>query len=83
MKWDDVFVGILGVIFIALIMFGYIALVTWVIMLLWNALVPTIFGLTAISFWQSMGLMFLLSLLFKSGGPVTPISGALKEKKKS
>lgn len=36
-------------------------------MLLWNWLVPTIFGLTQITFWQAFGLIFLCSILFKSG----------------
>ncbi|MCK5736972.1 MAG: hypothetical protein KAH21_10860, partial [Spirochaetaceae bacterium] len=28
---------------------------TWVTMLLWNALLPAIFGLGVITFWQAMG----------------------------
>jgi hypothetical protein len=38
-------------------------LVTLVIMSLWNALLPALFGWPAISFWQAMGLMFLSRLL--------------------
>lgn len=37
------------------------------IMLLWNWLVPMIFGLTTINFIQSAGLFLLVSLIFKSG----------------
>jgi len=33
------------------------------IMVLWNWLMPTIFGLPEITFWQSCGLQILLSLL--------------------
>jgi hypothetical protein len=36
------------------------------IMLLWNWLMPIIFGITAISFWQAFGVGLLSSLLFKS-----------------
>ena len=36
------------------------------VMWLWNWLMPTIFGLKTITFWQAVGLMFLSSLLFKS-----------------
>ena len=35
-------------------------------MWLWNWLMPAIFGLTEITFWQAWGLLFLCSLLFKS-----------------
>lgn len=36
------------------------------VMLLWNWLIPVIFGLPSISFWQALGLSLLSSLLFKS-----------------
>lgn len=35
------------------------------IMLLWNWLMPTIFGLTKITFWQAVGINLLTSILFK------------------
>jgi len=38
----------------------------WPFMLLWNWLMPLIFGLTTLTFWQSFGLMLLCSFLFKS-----------------
>ena len=34
------------------------------VMLLWNALIPVIFGLTKITFWQALGLEMLCGLLF-------------------
>ena len=37
----------------------------WVVMLLWNWLMPEIFGLKQISYWQGWGLLILSSLLFK------------------
>ncbi len=33
---------------------------------LWNWLVPTIFGLKVITFWQAVGINFLTGVLFKS-----------------
>ena len=37
---------------------------------LWNALMPSIFNLPAISFWQALGLLILSRLLFgRFGGP--------------
>ncbi len=35
---------------------------------LWNALIPAILGLPAITFWQALGLLLLSRLLFGSMG---------------
>ncbi len=37
----------------------------WPVQLLWNWLMPAIFGLQAITFWQAAGLMLLVSILFR------------------
>ncbi|MDR1808837.1 MAG: hypothetical protein LBR34_00325 [Prevotella sp.] len=39
-----------------------------VVMWLWNALVPEIFGLASINFWQALALLILCRLLFGSFG---------------
>lgn len=39
-----------------------------VIMALWNALLPSIFGLPRIGFWQGLGLFLLTHLLFGGMG---------------
>ena len=39
-----------------------------VVMLLWNWLMPTIFGLAVINFWQAFGLLVLCRVLFGSFG---------------
>lgn len=49
----------------------FILLVGWVVMSLWNWLMPVIFGLTVISFWQALGLLILSKILlggFHGGG---------------
>lgn len=38
--------------------------VTTVVMALWNWLMPEIFGLTVINFWQALGLLLLSKILF-------------------
>lgn len=55
---------------IAFPLFGIMALVVFssALMLLWNWLIPDIFGLTAISFWQALGLFALSRLLFSGLG---------------
>jgi hypothetical protein len=39
-----------------------------VVMLLWNLLMPEIFGLASINFWQALGLLVLCRLLFGGFG---------------
>ena len=39
-----------------------------IVMLLWNWLIPDIFGLGAINFWQALGLFALTRILFGSFG---------------
>ena len=50
--------GILILVAIAVIAFGFA--VEW----LWNHLMPAIFGLHAISYWQALGLLVLGRILF-------------------
>lgn len=40
----------------------------WVVMLLWNWLMPGIFGLGTITYWQGFGIFFLAKILFGFGG---------------
>ncbi|MBT3320151.1 MAG: hypothetical protein HN948_09535 [Clostridia bacterium] len=47
------------------------------IMLLWNWLMPMIFGLTVITYWQGIGILALASILFGRFG-----GGGSSEKKK-
>jgi|APTNR8051073442_1049403.scaffolds.fasta_scaffold56921_2 hypothetical protein len=42
------------------------ALIGYVVMALWNWLMPEIFGLQLITFWQALGLLLLSKLLFGS-----------------
>jgi len=54
--------GLLGLIIVAFV-------VAWGVMVLWNALIPVIFvsaGIGAISYWQALGLCFLVRLLVGS-----------------
>ena len=41
-----------------------IFLLSWMLMLLWNSLLPAIIGVKAISFWQSMGILAISKILF-------------------
>ena len=48
---------------------GLVALFGWVVMLLWNWLMPEIFGLKSLTYWQAWGLLALSTILFKGFGP--------------
>jgi hypothetical protein len=57
-------------IFVAIAAFGYVTM--W----LWNSLLPDLFHLPVITFWQSVGLLVLTRLLFGShGNPHHHMSG--------
>jgi hypothetical protein len=49
--------GILGI--------GFLALLGLAVMLLWNWLIPDIFGLKQLNYWQAWGLLILCTILFK------------------
>ena len=50
---------IIGLVAIVIVLLGY------PLMLLWNWLMPIIFGLPEITFWQAIGLNLLSTILFK------------------
>ena len=70
-----IFIVIFGAIAISLLalLFGY------VVMLLWNWLIPSIFGLGVISFWQAVGIVILAKLLFGGFGGGGGKSGRRKK----
>ena len=49
----------LGLIAIVIVLLGY------PLMLLWNWLMPEIFGLPEITFWQAIGLNILCTIMFR------------------
>src|SRR5512138_1619361 len=53
--------GIVGALIFALA-FGYF------VMLLWNWLMPQLFGITKIYFWQAFGIILLARLIFGTAG---------------
>ena len=47
---------------------GAVILFTYLVMLLWNGLMPDIFNLGTINFWQALGLLVLSKIFFGFGG---------------
>ena len=56
---------------VALFAIVLIAVLGFVVMSLWNSLMPPLFGLHLINFWQAVGLLLLSKILFGGfrGGP--------------
>lgn len=61
-----IFVTILIIAFFLALAFGILCLEGWIVMLLWNAVVVTVFGAPELSFWLSVGILLLCNLLFKA-----------------
>ncbi|PJJ84141.1 hypothetical protein [Mucilaginibacter auburnensis] len=65
-------------IFMPLACATFLSLISYAVMLLWNWLIPGIFGYSIITFWQAMGLFILSKLLFgfgRGGGRCGPFGG--------
>ncbi|MFN8242689.1 MAG: hypothetical protein U0X40_01435 [Ferruginibacter sp.] len=56
-----------GILFFFLIV-GATFLFTWVVMALWNGILPAVLGVKMISFWQAMGILVLSKILFGGFG---------------
>jgi hypothetical protein len=63
---EKIAVGVFGIVG-GLAVVAFVAIVSAVpVMLLWNWLMPELFGLKLIDFWQALGLCALCGTLFKS-----------------
>lgn len=62
----------IGIFFCVLL---FAALFTFIVMSLWNAILPAVLGVKTITFWQALGILILSKILFggfgggKGGGP--------------
>jgi hypothetical protein len=56
---------LLYIVLVLAIAFAYLCFEAWLVMLLWNAVIPLIWATTpTLSFWVAMGLMLLCHILF-------------------
>lgn len=53
-----------GIIFIPIAIAAGVFVFGSVVMLLWNALLPSVFGIGTITFWQALGILVLSKILF-------------------
>jgi hypothetical protein len=83
-KWEDWSPGrkALAIAGGAIAGFGLATLFGFVLMWLWNGLMPRIFRLPAIGYWEGWGLFILASILFK-GSPARGGKGRERRGKKA
>ena len=82
--WEEPMHGekiVLGILF-GLAGVGLLFLFGWVVMLLWNWLMPEIFGLKTVTYWQAWGLLLLSSILFGKLGGSSSSSGGKSDRKR-
>ena len=65
-KYIHIGASLIGILVALLFIFGISVLFAIPVWLLWNWLMPVIFGVTKITLLQAWGVTFLTSLLFKS-----------------
>jgi len=65
MEYLGEILGIVAIICLACLLLGL------PLMLLWNWLMPILFGMPYITFWQAVGLNILSTILFKSTSTTT------------
>ena len=58
---------VLGILF-GILGIGVMFALGWVVMALWNWLMPDLFGVGTLTYWKAWGLMALCWILFKSWG---------------
>ena len=63
---DNIITGLLVTAGVVILWFIIIMLLAFPFMLLWNWVMPLVFGLVELSFWQSWGVLLMSSFIFKS-----------------
>ena len=58
---------ILVLVIAAGLVFGILCFEAWILMLLWNAVIPSLWvGAPSLTFWLAFGLLLICNILFKS-----------------
>ena len=67
-KNSNIGCGMIIILFIVLIIltFIYSGILMWV----WNMIMPVLFGLPMISFWQALGIYIISNILFKGSSSI-------------
>ncbi|MEO0572493.1 MAG: hypothetical protein AAF039_12370 [Bacteroidota bacterium] len=82
-KVKDFVTKAVKILFFALFIIAMLFLVGYIVMLLWNWLMPELFGLSAISYWQAFGILILAKIIFGFGGGNGPGKSHKKRRSQS
>ncbi|NKI30972.1 hypothetical protein [Croceivirga thetidis] len=66
---------------IGVLIIGLFFLANYVLMRLWNWLMPDLFGLSTIDYWQALGILVLAKIIFGFGGGDSSKSSSKKDRK--
>ena len=69
-------------VFIPVMVVAFLSLITYVIMTLWNNILPEVIHVETITFWQAAGIFILCKLLFGFGRMGGPGRGAAFRKRR-
>lgn len=72
---------VVKVIFFIILGIAIAFLVGYIVMRLWNWLMPDLFGLPEVGYWQAVGILLLAKIIFGFGGGDGPSSKKNKSKK--
>ena len=58
----------LKILFFVCIFIAFVTAISWLVMFLWNAILPDVVGVKPLTFWQAAGLLLLAKILFGGFG---------------
>lgn len=67
--WDNtskILFSIIVIVGVIALVLGVYAFFTWLFMIVWNAVLPDVFGWKVINFWQAAGIVFILGFIGKA-----------------
>ncbi|MDT0606029.1 hypothetical protein [Croceitalea rosinachiae] len=70
------------IIFFVILGIGIAFLVGYIVMRLWNWLMPELFGLPIVGYWQAVGILILAKIIFGFGSGDGPSNKSKKSKRK-
>lgn len=82
-KVEEGFKKVFKVIFFIILGVAIAFLVGYIVMRLWNWLMPELFGLPVVGYWQAVGILILAKIIFGFGGGDGPGNSSSSKKKKS
>ncbi len=68
--------------FFVLVFAAFILALGWIVMLLWNAILPETIGVKPLTYWKALGLLILVKILFGGFRRPRPWGGSRRDKQR-